>query len=141
MESIGFSLVRGRRQQEEIRCGSREPLAQLEPGHLVGAAAKSVGLVYDDQVPTGGDQVLEPLLVVLSHLLRRPPAPAFEWFDRIHGADHLRVALPDVVFLGNAAVSREIAGDEQPEILVEMSAHLGHPLSHKAFWSDGPGLA
>ncbi len=81
VESIGLSLVRGRRQQEEIRCGFGKPLAQLEPGHLVVAATESVGLVYDDQVPTSGDQVLEPLLVVISHPLRRPPAPAFQWFD------------------------------------------------------------
>ena len=136
MESIGLSLVRRRRQQEEIRCGFAESLAQFEPGHLVGAAAESVGFIDDDQIPTGGDQVLEPILVVLSHLLRRPPAPAFHWLDRIHRADYLRIAPPDVVFLGNATVSREVAGNQQPEIFVEMGAHLGHPLGYQAFRSD-----
>ena len=74
MKGIGLSLVWGGRKQQEIRCGLGKPLAQFEPGHLVGAATETVGFVHDDQVPTGGDQVLEPFPVVLSHLLCRPAA-------------------------------------------------------------------
>jgi len=46
------------------------------------------------------------------------------------------VALPEIVFLGDAAVGGEVTGNEQAELLPEVGAHLRHPLSHQTLRSD-----
>ena len=51
----------------------REAFAEAVAGDLFGAAAEPVGLVDDNQIPTGGDQVAEAFLVVLVDLLLVQP--------------------------------------------------------------------
>jgi len=46
------------------------------------------------------------------------------------------MALPEVVFLGDAAVGGEVARDEQAELLPEVGAHLRYPLSLQALRGD-----
>jgi len=96
MKGIGFFLVRGRRQHEEIRCGLAQPLAQFEPGHLVGTAAKPVSLVHDHQVPSRRNQVLEAFLVVAGHLCRRPSLSLFQWLDGVHRHNGLVKHFPGI---------------------------------------------
>ena len=38
---------------------------QLVPRDLIGTAADAVRLVHNNQIPTGGDQILEPFLIEL----------------------------------------------------------------------------
>lgn len=82
MKGVGLALVRGGRKHQEIWRGLGESLAQFEAGHLVGAAAETVRFVHDDQVPAGGDQVLEPFA-------GRRAAAACRRFDGIHGNHNL----------------------------------------------------
>ena len=103
VKGIGLALVRRGRQQQEIWCGLCESLAQLETSHLVGAAAKTVRLVHDDEVPAGRDQVLEPLAVVFAYLGGAPPTALVQGLERVHGDDHLREHLPGI---GGQAIRR-----------------------------------
>src|ERR1035438_5086459 len=52
VESIGLSLVRCCRQQQEIRSSFGKSPAQLHSRHLVRAAAQPVRLIHNDQIPT-----------------------------------------------------------------------------------------
>ena len=74
---VGLALVRGGREQQQVRGGFGQGLAQPVAGDLFGAAAQPVGLVADDQIPAGVDQVAEAFLVVRFQLLSGPaPAPS-----------------------------------------------------------------
>src|SRR5690606_40784726 len=46
------------------------------------------------------------------------------------------MALPEVVFPGDAAVGGEVTRDEQAELLPEVGAHLRYPLGHQALRGD-----
>ena len=65
--------MRRGREQQQVRGGFGQGFAQPVAGDLFSAAAKPVGLVADNQVPTGVDQVAEPLLVVGFQLLSGQP--------------------------------------------------------------------
>ena len=81
VKGVGLALMRSGRKKQEIRRGLGESLAQLEAGHLVGAATETVGFVHDDQVPAGGDQVLEPFAVILTHLGGAPTTALVQGLD------------------------------------------------------------
>ena len=89
MEGIGLSLVGRSRKQQHIGCSLRQPLAELVAGDLIGAAAKTVRFVHHYQVPTSGDQILEPAAVVVGNALGGPTAPLVHGLDRIQGDDDL----------------------------------------------------
>ena len=115
MKGFGLALVRGGRKHQKIWRGLGESLAQLEAGHLVGAAAESVRLVHDYQVPAGGDQVLEPFPIVLAHLSRAPAAALVQRLDRIHGHDHLIKHGP-----------RSMVQSPESAMALSMTLDLGH---------------
>ena len=103
-------------------------------GHPVGAAAQPVGFVDDDEVPTSGDEILEPFAVVAGDPLGVPAPAGVHGLDRIQGANHLIVEPPEVVLVvdaGEFAPSGEVPGNDRPEILVEVGAHFGDPLRHE----------
>jgi hypothetical protein len=89
MEGIGLPLVGCSRKEQHIGRGFRQPLAELVAGDLVGAAAQAVRFVHDHQIPTGGNQILEPAAVVFGDALGGPAAPLVHGFDRIQGDDDL----------------------------------------------------
>ena len=89
LEAGGLALVRCGREQKQIWCGLSQSLAQTITGDLFSAAAEPVGLIADDQVPPGVDEVAEAFLVVRFQLLLRPAPPLLDRLDRIDGADHL----------------------------------------------------
>src|SRR5690606_42041908 len=68
MKLLRFSLVRRGGEQKQVRRRCRQPSTKLVTSHLVRASAQTVGFVHNDQIPTGGNQVLEALTVVLGHL-------------------------------------------------------------------------
>lgn len=136
MELLRLALVRCGGEQEQVGRGLGQPLAELVAGHLVRAPAQAMGFIHDHQVPAGGDQILETLPVVLGHLFPRPAASTVQGLHGVHGADHLWMALPEVVFPGDAAVGGEVARDEQAELLPEVGAHLRDPLGHQALRGD-----
>ena len=91
-----------------------------------------MGLVDDDQIPAGVDQVVEALAVVASHLLRAPAAAGVHRLDGIEGADHLVVLFPEVLLGGNAQQlppGREVAGLNEMKGLVEVGVELTDPLA------------
>src|SRR5580704_12495942 len=61
-----------RREQQEIRRCLGQGVAELETGNLLGAATQPVGFIDDNQIPAGGDQVLEPLTVMAGELVLAP---------------------------------------------------------------------
>ena len=89
MEGIGLPLVGRSRKEQHIGRGLRQPLAKLVAGDLVGTAAQPMRFVHDHQIPTGGNQVLEPAAVVFGDALGGPAAPLVHGFDRIQGDDDL----------------------------------------------------
>jgi len=153
MKGVSLTLVRGGRKHQEIWRSLGQALAQLESGYLIGAATETVCFVHDDQVPAGGDQVLEPLPVVLAHLGRAPAAPLVQRLDRVHRHDHLRKHLPGIggqnlqVGIALFAVSRarhrgdpfqglDVLGEHELEGLAEVEAHLADPLAHQSLRGD-----
>ncbi len=89
MEGIGLALVRRGRKEQHIGRGFRQSPAELVAGDLIGAAAQAVRFVHDHQIPTGGNQILEPAAVVFGDALGGPAAPLVHGFDRIQGDDDL----------------------------------------------------
>ena len=89
MEGVGLPLVGSRRKEQHIGRGFRQPLAELVAGDLVGTAAQPMRFVHDHQIPTGGNQILEPAAVVFGNALGGPAAPLVHGFDRIQGNDDL----------------------------------------------------
>ena len=91
-----------------------------------------MGLVDDDQIPAGVDQVVEALAVVARHLLRAPAAAGVHRLDGIEGADHLVVLLPEVLFGADAeqlAPGGEVAGLNQVKGFIEVGVELADPLA------------
>ena len=89
MEGVGLPLVGCSRKEQHIGRGFRQPLAEFVAGDLIGAATKAVRFVHDHQIPTGGNQILEPAAVVFGDALGGPAAPLVHGFDRIQGDDDL----------------------------------------------------
>ena len=102
-ERVRLALVRCRRKQQQIGRRLRQRVAQLEPGDLFRAAANPMGFVDDDQVPSGRNQVLEPLTVVAGKLLLAPTAARVHRLHRVERADHLVVHAPEVFVLVDGA--------------------------------------
>ena len=71
LERIGLSLVRSGREQQKIRSSFGERAAQLHPRHLVRAAAQSVSLIHNDQIPSRYHEVVEVVPDCVP-----PPGPA-----------------------------------------------------------------
>ncbi len=153
VKGVGLALVRGGRKHQEIRRGLGESLTKLEAGHLVGAAAETVRLVHNHEVPSGGDQILEPLAVVLAHLGRGPSTALVQGLYRIHRHDHLGEHLPAVdgenlhLVVTFLAVSRaryrgdpfqclDVLGKYELEGFPEVEAHLADPLAHQPLRGD-----
>ena len=153
MKGVGLALVRGGRKHQEIWRGLRESLPQFEAGNLIGAAAESVRFVHDDQVPAGGNKILESFAVVLTHLGSGPATALVQGLDRIHRHDHLwkhgprvaghglRVFLTRDSGLGtrdcrNAAKRFDIIRQDKLKTFVEVGLHFGHPLAHQSLRGD-----
>ena len=64
-ESVGLALVRGGGEEEEVPCRPGEGAAEGVAGDLPVGAGEFVGLVDDDEVPSGLCDGVEPVLVVL----------------------------------------------------------------------------
>ena len=153
VKGVGLTLMRRCRKQQEVRRGLCQPLAQLESGHLVGAAAQAVRFIDDDEVPAGGDQVLKPFPVVLAQLCGGPATTFIQGLDRIHRHDHLREHLPGIggeslrVLIALLAVSRagcrgdpfqslDVFREHELEGFAEVEEHLADPLAHESFRGD-----
>ena len=131
--------MRGRRKQQQVWRRLRQRVAQLEPGDLLRAAADPMGLVDDDQVPPGRNEVLEPLAIVAGELLLAPAAAGIHRLHGIERADDLVVHAPEVVVLVDGAglpQRRQAAGKDQPEILSEVPLHFRLPLQNQAGGRD-----
>ena len=131
--------MRRRRKQQQVGCRLRKGITQLEAGDLLGAAADAMGLVDDDQVPSGRDQVFEPFAVVAGELLLAPAAAGVDRLHRVERADDLIVHAPEVLVLVDGARLTECAqaaGKDEPEVLVEVALHLRLPLQHQSRRSD-----
>ena len=123
-----------RRKQQQIGRRLRQRVTQLEAGDLLGAAADAVGLVDDDQVPSGRNQVLEPLAVVAGELLLAPAAAGIHRLHGVERADDLIVHPPEILILVDGAglpQSGQAAGKDEAEILVEVPLHFRLPLQHQ----------
>ena len=136
MESVSLSLMWCGREHQKIRSCLSKALAKFEAGDLVCASTETVRFVHDDQIPAGGDQVLESFAVIFDYLSLRPPAAFVHRFNGIHGADDLIMAPPDVFFSGDTTVGREITWDKRPEIFFKMRLHFGHPLHNQTLGRD-----
>ncbi len=104
MKSVGLSLMRCGGEHQEIRSCLSKALAKFKAGNLVCASAETVRFVHDDQIPSGGDQVLEPFAVVFGYLSLRPATALVHWLNGIHGTDDLIMAPPHVFFSGYTPV-------------------------------------
>ena len=134
-ERVRLALMWCRRQQKQVGRRLRQCVTQLEPSDLLRAAADAVGLVDDDQVPSGRNQVLEPLTVVAGELLLAPTAAGIHRLHGVQRADDLIVHAPEVVILVDGAgltQSRQAAGKDQAEILPEVPLHFRLPLQNQA---------
>ena len=101
------------------------------PSHLRSRARHPVGLVNDDKIPTGPHQVLESLAIELRQLLSAPTPSSVHWLDRVQGYNHLWMQLPDVLVVikaSNPPNGAEVAGMDEPEVLLEVCAELTNPL-------------
>ena len=136
LEGVGLALVRGRREQQEERGGFGEGLAQPVAGDQFRAASQPVGLVADDQVPAGGDEVAQALLVVGFELLSGPAPTPLHRLDGVDGADDLIEVPPDVLGAGQVAPEGELAGRQELELLVEVGPHLLDPLRDQPLRCD-----
>jgi hypothetical protein len=133
-KGVGLPLVRRRREQQEIRRGLGQGVAELETGNLLGAPAEPVGFVDDDQIPAGGDQVLEPLSVVAGELVLAPAPAQVDRLHRVERAYCLIAHPPEVrIWVGRTCLpqSREAFGQDKTEVLVEMGFHFRLPLQHQ----------
>src|SRR5690349_11563401 len=93
-------------------------------------------LVDDNQVPTGGDEIAEALAVVLFDLFLAPSATPLHRLYGVHRANDLVESAPEILLAREATVGAELARDEEPELLVEVRPHLGHPLSDETLRSN-----
>jgi hypothetical protein len=73
VKGIGLALVRRGREKEQIRRRLGQSLSKLVPGDMGGTAAKSMGFVYDDQVPASADEIEKAVLVELRSSLCGSP--------------------------------------------------------------------
>ena len=136
LEACGLSLVWRGREQQQVWGGFGQCFAQPIAGDLFGTAAESVGLVADNQIPTGVDQVAEAFLVVRFQLLTGPTPSPFDRLDRIDRTDDLIELPPDVLCAGEAAPRGKLAGSQEPKFLAEVGLHFLHPLRHEALGSN-----
>src|ERR1019366_5479517 len=120
LEAGALALMRRGRQQQQVGCGFRESLSQTVPGDLFGAATEPAGLIADNQIPPGVDEVTEAFLIVGFQLLLRPTSPLLKWLDGIDRAPHLIELPPDVLGAGEVAPQRKLTWREEPELLAEV---------------------
>ena len=137
-EGIGLALVRGGGEEQQVGRGLGQTFAESEASHGFCGAPEAMGLVDHHQIPAGVDEVVEALAVVASHLLRTPAPAGLHRFDRIEGADHLVVLLPEV-FLGadpeQLAPGGEVAGLDEVKGFIEVGVELADPLADQTRWS------
>ena len=81
MKGIGLALVRSSRKEQHIGCGLRQPLAEFVTGDLISAATQAMRFIHHYQVPTGGNQILEPAAVVVGNALGGPTSPLIHRLD------------------------------------------------------------
>jgi hypothetical protein len=117
-------LTRAISEQKQVWSSLGQRFAQTITGYLFRAAAKPVGLITDDQIPTGVDEVSKAFLVVRFQLFLRPSSPLFHRFDGINRADHLIELPPDVIGPRKVAPQRELTRGEEAKLLVEVCPHF-----------------
>jgi hypothetical protein len=139
VEGVGLALVGRGGQKQKVGAGLGQAPTQLVPRNLLGTAADAAGLVHDNQIPAGGDKVLEPFLVELIDVRLRPPLAGFKRLHGVERANHLVERAPDVFAGGNAAVGGEVGRGEETELLAKVGLHLRHPLGDKALGGDHQG--
>src|SRR5207244_772183 len=91
-----------------------------------------VGLVADNQIPTGVDQVAEPFLVMRLQLLTGPAPASFDGLDRVGRTYDLIELPPDIFRAGQVSPEGELARREEPELFAEVGLHFLHPLRHES---------
>ena len=123
--------MRRGRQKQQVGCGFCESLSQTIPGDVFGAATKPVGLIADNQIPPGVDEVTEAFLIVGFQFLLRPTSPLLNRLDGIDGAHHLIELPPDVLEAGEVAPQRKLTWREEPEFLAEVRLHFLNPLRNQ----------
>ena len=93
--------------------------------------------VYYHQIPTCGDQILEPAAVIFSNVFSGPTTPFVYRLDRIQRDDDLIKHRPNGVWVvptrSHSLQCADVVTQHKLELFVEMRLHFRHPLGSNTF--------